>query len=452
MDDEPLKLRDYQEVAVQFLQGRPQAGLFLDMGLGKTAIVLSALEDRHLPALVVAPKRVAEDVWDVERDLWRPDLSIARAVGEADEREAALRAGADITVISRDNFGDAEDIRPRVKYRTLVVDELSGFKTKTSVRWRTARRMINQLKIPHVWGLTGTPVSNGYMDLFAQVALLDGGERLGLNQQTYTNRYFTPGRTIASGRVVSWDPKPEAEDRIKEKIEDICLSMETDGRVQLPPITYNTINVKLPRKAAAAYNDLTAQLIADLRLVFSGGQVHTAANAAVLLGKQAQITAGFLYSDDKDLGEPTQHLHMAKIDAVKEIVEATDSPVLVFYRFTEERELLLKHVKGAVSINSANSIKRWNRGEIPVLVAHPQSAGHGLNLQHGGHTVVWTTLTWALEDWEQANKRVYRSGQKHPVVIHRIMVEGSVDYLTAASLETKAFTQDELLAYLESPI
>lgn len=437
----------------------------LDMGLGKTASVLSALEKRHLPALVVAPKRVAEEVWDVERDKWRPDLSVSVAKGTPTQRRTALNAGADLTIIGRDNLRDVEDthIRPR----TFVVDELSGYKNggrQGSVRWKTARRLISNYNIRHVWGLTGTPAPNGYLDLWGQIGLLDGGERLGRNLTGYRNRYFLPGNTIWNPQahrevVVEWTLREGADDRIKAKIEDICLAMKTDGRVHLPDVTLNDVNVTLPKKVRDVYREFASELTVNLEELF-GGEVHTAGSAAILTVRLSQMTAGFLYVDDAEIRNYDHTvLHTEKIAALEEIMDSPhEGGVLVAYRFQAERDMILRHFDGtkgrpqAQTIDEPGVIKAWNRREVPMLVCHPASAGHGLNLQDGGHTIVWTSPTWDLELWDQFNKRLARQGQQHPVVIHLILAKKSVDHLIRRRIEDKSATQQDLLAFLESPV
>lgn len=447
-----MELRSYQRAAVDWLSARPSGALALEMGLGKTAITLSTLTDVHLPALVVAPKRVAETVWPDETRLWRPDLTLALAAGRPAARKAALASGADIVVIGRDNIADAVPLGDR--FRTLVLDELSGFKTRNTARWKAARKLTRV--IPHVFGLTGTPAPNGLIDLWAQMYLLDSGERLGATLTAYRSRYFMPGRQLANGVITEWLPRPEAPDRIHEKLADIMLSMSNTGRVDLPPVTFNELKVKLPAHARRIYRDLKRDLVADLSLL--GGEVHTAANAAILSSKLSQVNAGFLYPDDATLranatlwGEPDYRpIHDEKIRAVQEVVEGTGSPVLVFYRFRAERDMLLKALPGARTIDEKGIIRQWNAGNVPVLLAHPQSAGHGLNLQHGGHTIVWTTLPWSLEEWEQANARLNRPGQEHPVVIHLVTVPHTIDGAIRKRLEEKTAVQDALLDYLEA--
>lgn len=444
-----MKLRPYQELARDFLRQQPRAGLFLDMGYGKTAITLSALTADHLPALVVAPKRVAEHVWRPERDLWRPDLSLSLAAGVPERRRAALDAGADITVVGRDNLENAVG----GPWKTMILDELSGFKARSTNRWKSGRNIRQKARCQYTWGLTGTPSPNGLLDLWAQIWLLDQGERLGKTFTAYRNRFFYPGSPIfVNGRsvVVDWHPKPEAEQRIFELISDICLSME--GEVELPPITYNYVEVPMSPGVRKVYKEFKKELVVDLDLL--GGEVHSAANAAVLTGKLSQITAGFLYVDKAELRKGRyDQLHDEKIKALQEIVEGTGSPILVFYRFKPELAALRAKFPQAMGVDDAPDVlDRWNRGEVPILLAHPASAGHGLNLQYGGHTVVWTSPTWDLELWQQANKRLARPGQKNPVVIHVIMMENSVDQLIVSRLDGKTYTQHQLLKHLESPL
>lgn len=442
------------------------------MGLGKTAASLSALTPDHLPALVVAPKRVAENVWDAERDIWRPDLSIAVAKGSPAVRQTALKSTADIVVLGRDNLGDLAKVdRADRPFRTFIIDELSGYKSQKSVRWKTLRRAIAAHAAPYVWGLTGTPVPNGYLDLWAQIALLDGGERLGRNITTYRNRYFFAAKQLPNGVVTDWALREEAEDRIKEKISDICLAMATEGRIKLPEVTFNDVVVRLPADARKVYRTLIDDLVVDLREIF-GGEVHTAGTAATLTTRLSQIACGFIYEDAayEDTGELDQDgepilthvnaghyttLHHTKVEAVREIVTSPHTGgVLVAYRYAWEREALAEHLAdlGVRRIEEDGVIAAWNRGKVPVLLAHPASAGHGLNLQHGGHTIVWTQPTWDLEHWDQFNKRLARQGQKHPVVIHVIMAAKTVDGLVRRRLADKADVQNDLLAYLESPV
>jgi len=444
----PPKLHAYQEVGVQFLRGQPRAGLWLDMGLGKTATVLTALEPKHLPALVVAPKRVAEEVWPEEVPKWRGDLTIAVATGGKERRERMLSSDADIIVIGRDVLYDAVD--HKAKFKTLIIDESSGFKTKTSVRWRAANKIAKV--VPHTWILTGTPSPNGLPDIWAQMMLLDQGARLDTAKGRFMNRYFTPKAQLPNGVVTKWEIKERAEEVIYSKIEDIVLSMKSEGRIDLPEFTIVREKVELPRHAKNVYADLEADMVADMARL--GGEIHTAANAAVLSAKLSQVTAGFLYHDDQAIrenGDKYDHIHTAKLERLAEIREEVDSPLLVFYRFKAERDAILSRFPEAVTADSKNIQQRWNNDEIPMLVAHPASAGHGLNLQRGsGHHMVWMSSTWSLEEWEQANKRMHRQGQKKAVVCHVLQCPATVDVAIYARVVEKKSVQDALMGYLES--
>lgn len=407
---------------------------------GKTRTTLEALTPEHLPCLVVAPKRVAAEVWPVEILKWRPTLSYALAAGTPTQRGAALLSGEDITIISRDNLADAT-ILP---WKTVILDELSSFKNRTTNRWKSAK--VLALGARYVWGLTGTPAPNGLMDLWAPVYLLDQGQRLGKNITTYRNRFFRPGRQLANGVITEWIPKPGAAEKIQELLQDICMSMTADTRLDLPPVTYNDIHITLPPAAKKAYRLMRDELIVDMELL-GGTEIHTAASAAVMSNKLSQISAGFLYPND--LGGSLTRLHDEKVAAVQEVIDGTGSPVLVFYRYKQELVQLMAALPGARSMDEPNIIKAWNAGTVPVLLAHPASAGHGLNLQYGGHTIVWTTLSWNLEEWQQANARIARQGQTQAVVIHRLMA-APVDQGMVNRLDGKADVQDALRTALES--
>lgn len=457
------RLRDYQLAGVAFLQSHARAALWLDMGLGKTAVALTALTLDHLPALVVAPKRIAEEVWPEEARTWRPGLRVASATGRPAARNAALAAGAageaDLVVLGVDNLADA---LPHISgYSTVIIDEASKFKSHRSARFKVMR----QLTTDHLWELSGTPSPNGLLDVWAPIYLLDRGARLGRNISAYRDRYFEVGKLRngrpaiipATGVVTSWVPKPGAAESIHRALEGLCLSMSTEGRVELPPVTVNEVTVPLSSTVMRHYRKLKRELVVDLDML--GNISHSAPNAAVMTAKLSQITSGFLYDYD-ELGQPTGTytvLHRDKVNAVAEVVEGTGSPVLVFYRFKAELELLRETIKEAVHIDDPrddgrSQVAAWNAGDVPVLLAHPASAGHGLNLQHGGHTVVWSSLPWSLEEWEQANKRLARSGQTHPVIIHTLVSPRTVDGEIIAALTDKKSVQDALLDHLESPL
>lgn len=434
-----MELHAYQRRAVRHLHNNDRAALLLDLGLGKTAIVLSALTPEHLPALVIAPKRVAENVWHVERNIWRPGLTLSVAAGSPGKRQDALHSGADIVVIGRDNIAD---VQPGT-FRTVVLDELSGFKSRSTKRWRHARKLCGSAT--YVWGLTGTPTPNGLLDLWAQLALLDNGDRLGKTLTAYRSRWFDPGRQLPNGTIVDWRLKPGAEAAIHEAISDVCLSMSAADLLDLEPVTHNRIATPIPASARKVYERLERDLVATLDMT---GTAVSAASAGVLTGKLSQVTSGAIYRDAPD-NDQHEVLHTAKTEALREIIDGTGSPVLVFYRFRHELASIRAAVPEAEMIDSPGIIERWNAGQVPVMLAHPASAGHGLNLQRGGHTMVWSSLDWSLELWQQAIGRLARQGQRHPVTVHRLAVPGTVDDLIWDRLNDKVSVQDALLSYLK---
>ena len=438
----------HQKRALNWLHEHPRGALWLDMGAGKTRTVLEALTPDHLPALVVAPKRVVQLVWPAEAKRWRPDLRVATAQGTPTARTRALRSGADIVAISRDNLADAQG----GPWKTIVFDELSSYKNRATKRWKAARDLSWKGSAEYVWGLTGTPAPNGLLDLWPQIYLLDKGERLGSGITKYRERYFRAGRQLSTGVVTEWLLRPGADRRIHELLEDIALSMDAeDLALSLPPVSDNDIEVPLPPQVKRVYKQMKDTLVADLDMLGDPGMI-TAANAAVLTAKLSQISAGLLFPDQASItGEPPKILHWEKTRTAAEVVEETGSPVLIFYRFNAEKEMLLKEIPGAVTLDEPGFQERWDAGELRAVVAHPASAGHGLNLQHGGHTIVWTTHPYSLEEYQQANKRVSRPGQKHPVMIHHLWSPGTVDRSIMRVLEGKAAVQDALLDHLRSP-
>lgn len=436
-----MKLRPYQELARDFLRQQPRAGLFLDMSLGKTAITLCALEERHLPALVVAPKRVAERVWPKERGIWRPDLSLSLAAGSPAERAAAFAARADLTVVSREHLGEAKP-----GYRTVILDESSGFRDKTTQRWRRARKLC--VKADHVWALTGTPTPAGLLGLWAQMFLIDKGERLGTTLGGYRQRYFYAAATLPSGVVIDWKLRDTAEAAIHAKVEDICLYMSSENELDLPPTTFNVVDVPLPDAVRRHYKEFKDTLVLDLELL--GEDIYSAANAAVLSNKLRQVTSGFIYSDEQD-GTFTR-LHTAKLEALQEIVDGTGDNLLVLYNYVPELKMIREAFPQAKMLDDPGAQDEWDRAELPMMLAHPASVGHGLNLQFGGHTAVWYSLTWDLELYLQANRRLSRPGQEHPVIIHSLECEGTIDKVVAKNLADKEFDQTSFLDHVRSPM
>lgn len=463
MEDMFLKLRDYQLEAVEFLrEGCGGKALFLDMGLGKTATCLSALQPRHLPALVIAPKRVAENVWETEAKLWRPDLGVTVVKGDRAKRERLAGAKTDLVVVSRDNQDGLLSRAVTGGFKTVIIDELSGYKNYRTSRWRGAKSLVSRAE--HVWGLTGTPTPKSLIDLWAQMFLLDWGESLGKNIGEYRRKYFYAAAQLPNKIVTKWATRngERTEKEIYDAIAGRALVQGTEGRVKLPPVTYVPQMVSLPGKVKKQYRVMKEEMV--LRLIESGEEI-TAKNAAVVSGKLAQITAGFLYHDAVEgvdagvcsglLGGSGERkwevLHKVKMDKLEDIIEGTNGGgVLVFYRFQAELEELKKRFGDDVhTVKEKDFVERWNAGDIPILAAHPDSIGHGLNLQKGGNTAVWLSLPWSSEAWLQSNKRLARSGQEYPVNIHMIMAEDSIDGRVYDSLMGKVDAQQRLLDYLK---
>jgi len=432
----------YQDYAKDFIDENHVSCLLLDMGLGKTAITLTALNDLLFDSfethrvLVIAPLRVARDIWPDELGKWEhlSDLRFSVAVGTEAERQAALRVKADIYIINRENVHWLiEDSGIPFDFDTLVVDELSSFKNHQSKRFRSLMKV--RPKVSRIVGLTGTPTSNGLMDLWAEFRLLDMGKRLGRFIGKFRADYFVPDKR--NGQVIfSYKPLPNTETEIYRRIADITISMKSTDHIQMPELVTAEYPVRLSDKERARYDALRQ----DLVLKLSGEEV-TAANAAALSGKLCQIANGAVYGDDGEV----HHIHDRKLEALEDLVEAaTGKPVLVAYWFRHDLERIKKRFP-VVKLDSANSIKQWNLGEIPVAVIHPASAGHGLNLQAGGSTLIWFGLTWSLELYQQTNARLWRQGQKDTVVIHHIIAKGTVDEQVMTALQRKDATQTALI-------
>lgn len=440
-----LTLAPYQIEARDFIAQHKRAGLFLDMGLGKTASTLAALGPDDLPALVVAPKRVAETTWPDEVDLWRPEWPCTVAAGTPAKRRAVLEAPQGVVTIGRDNLRDA--VEHAESFKTFIVDESSGFKNYASKRFKAAKEIANV--VDRVVILTGTPMPNDLMDLWAQIYLLDRGKRLGKNITAFRNRFFDKGQQLPNGVVIEWRPKPGAREHIFDAISDLVLAMDTAGRVDLPPVTHNTVPVPVPAKVRALYERYRKDAAVDLEIL--GGGVSTAPTAAALSNRLSQITAGAIYPDpdDPDPRDAYTEVHREKITVLQEIVDSSSSPIMVFYRYRFERDFVLSAFPKAGTPETPDFVTEWNNGNMPMLVSHPASVGHGLNLQHGGHIAVWLSPVWDSELWQQANKRLARRGQKHPVIIHRLVVPNTVDKAIYTSLTDKREGEKELLDHLE---
>lgn len=403
------------------------------------------LGDVH-KVLVIAPKHVAEDTWSTECEKWDhlKDLRISKILGTKIQRRAALHKDADIYVTNRENVDWlVDECQNAWMWDMLIIDELSSFKSSKAKRFRALRKVRPYFK--WIVGLTGTPAPNSLIDLWPQIYLLDGGERLGRTITGYRNKYFTPGRS--NGYVVyDYNLREGSEETIQNKISDICVSMKANDYLDLPERINNVVNIELPKKAKDVYRELEKDLMVEL-----DNEDITAANAAVLTGKLLQICNGAVYDEDKNIVE----VHDEKLNALMDIIEAANGkPVLIFYSFKHDLERIQKFLsknklKGEV-LDGPQDIKRWNNGEIQILLLHPASAGHGLNLQYGGNIVVWFGLTWSLELYQQANARLHRQGQTKTVIINHIIAKNTVDEDVMKALNNKEVNQNVLLESIKA--
>ena len=441
-----MKLHDYQEYAVKFIEEHKIAALLLDMGLGKTITTLTAINNLMYDlfevrkVLIIAPLRVARDTWPAEIEKWEhlKHLRYSVAVGTAEERLAALKADADIYIINRENV-DWLVNNTAFDYDMVVIDELSSFKNHQSKRFKALMKV--RPKVKRIVGLTGTPASNGLMDLFAEFRLLDMGERLGRFIGQFRNEYFKPDKQ--NGYIVySYKPLPDAEERIYEKISDITVSMKAVDHLKMPELISNEYTVKMSESEKEKYKELKDELILEVQ-----DAEITAANAAALSNKLCQMSNGAIYDDENNIIP----IHIRKLDALEDIIEsANGKPVLVAYWFKHDRTRIAERLNklGIVyqEIKSAESIKSWNSGKLPVALIHPASAGHGLNLQSGGNFLVWFGLTWSLELYSQTNARLWRQGQQsETVIIQHIVTKGTVDEKILKALKAKDETQTALM-------
>ncbi len=443
-----FKAHDYQKRMIDLVIKKPRLGLFLSMGMGKTVITMTAIQelmyDRFQVSrvLVIAPKRVAEDTWTREHAKWDhlKALRISKVLGNSQQRVRALEAEADVYVTGRDNviwlIKYYQHLR-RWPFDMIVIDELSSFKNPQAKRFRALRKVVPLAD--RVVGLTGTPSPNGLMDLWAEIYLLDQGERLGNTLGAYREKYFRPG--ARNGYVVyKWEPFRNAQKEIEDKINDICISMSAADYLTMPKRIDNVIPVQLSPEEAEAYKRMER----DQLLRIEGDDI-TALNAAAVMTKLLQIANGNVYTTEGK----TVKIHEAKLEALAEIVDTTDSPVLVFYSYKHDLSAVRSRIKGARVLETEEDIADWNGGKVRVLLAHPASVGYGLNLQDGGHVIVWYGLTWSLELYQQANARLYRQGQEKPVIIHHLIALGTVDEDVMAALRNKNTDQAALLAALK---
>ena len=441
---------DYQRYAAEFIIAHPVAALLLDMGLGKTSITLTAINDLLFDSfeihkvLVVAPLRVARDTWSAEIEKWEhlKNLRYSVVVGMAQERISALLTPADIYIINRENIQWlVEESGLPFDFDMAVIDELSSFKNHQSKRFRAFMKVRPKLK--RIVGLTGTPAGNGLMDLFAEFKLLDMGERLGRLIGQYRKAYFQPDKR--NGMVIySYKPLPNAERQIYDKISDITISMKATDHLKMPELVTTEYMVRLSEKEKEKYDRLKKELV----LSTEDNEV-TAANAASLSNKLSQMANGAVYSDDESIIE----IHDRKLDALEDIIESMNGkPLLVAYWFKHDLERIKKRFD-VREIRSSVDISDWNSGKIPVALIHPASAGHGLNLQSGGSTLVWFGLTWSLELYQQTNARLWRQGQTaDTVVIQHIIAKGTIDEQIMKALKTKDTAQAAIIIAVKAEV
>ena len=438
----------YQKYAIDFIENNPVAAVFLDMGLGKTSITLTALNNLLFDSfevhriLVIAPLRVARTTWSDEIEKWEHlhNLTYAIAVGTEKERVAAVREKADITLINRENLQWlVEKSSEPFDYDTVVIDELSSFKNHQAKRFKALMKV--RPKVKRIVGLTGTPSSNGLMDLFAEFRILDMGARLGRFIGQYRNTYFKPDK-VNGPIVYSYKLLPGAEDAIYERISDITISMKAKDHLKMPELVNTRYMVQLSDKEKKKYEDMKKELV----LALPEGEV-TAANAASLSNKLSQMANGAVYADNEEVFS----VHDRKLDALEDIIEsANGKPVLIAYWFKHDlsriEERLTKKNIPFQKLDSSISMKKWNEGKIPVALIHPASAGHGLNLQSGGSKLVWFGITWSLELYQQTVARLYRQGQtSRTVTVIHILTKDTVDEKIMKALADKDTAQSALI-------
>ncbi len=444
---------DYQRTATRWIIDRPRCGLFLDMGLGKTVATLSALQElldncEINSALVVAPKKVAETTWTTEATKWDHlhALRVVKVLGTERQRVDALNTNADVYVTGRDNFVWLTGYyNGRLPYDVIVIDELTSFKSNKSQRFKAMR--LASANVKRVIGLTGTPAPNGLIDLWAQLYCIDGGQRLGRSIGKYRDAYFDLRRW--NNIVVKATLKKGAEQVIRDKIADICLSMQAKDYLTLPDLLTIDERVTLSESTRQGYAAFERDRVLEFTEQHAGEPTNVLANSAAgLLNKLSQYANGAVYDDEGKAHE----VHSEKLDRLAEIVEgANGASVLVFYQYKHDATRIAERLKGyrVRLYNGEQDLHAWNAGEIDVLLAHPASTAYGLNMQQGGHYIVWYGTGYNLELYQQANARLHRQGQQHPVTVYRLICAGTVDERAVSSLESKQGTQQSLLDSLK---
>ncbi len=433
---------EYQTFATNFILSHPIATVLLEMGLGKSVITLTAIFDLTLDSflirkvLVIAPLRVARDTWPAEIEKWDHlcGLTYTVAIGSEVQRKTALLQRAQVYLINRENVDWLVNKSGLpFDYDMVVIDELSSFKAYSAKRFRALRKVRPNVK--RMVGLTGTPSSNGLMDLWAEIGILDMGRRLGRYITHFRSSFFVPDKRNQQ-MVFSYKPKPGAEDEIYRLISDITISMKNTDYLKLPELVMNEVPVRLAQEEQQHYQTMKEEMVLSLK-----GKEIDAVNAAALSGKLLQMANGAVYDESGGIAR----IHARKLDALEDLIEAANGkPVLIAYWFKHDLERILERFP-AEQLDSTESIQRWNSGKIPVAVIHPASAGHGLNLQTGGSTLVWFGLTWSLELYQQTNARLWRQGQKNTVVIHHIIAKDTIDEQVMVALKRKDRTQSALI-------
>ena len=437
---------EYQLLAINKIKTDKSCGLFLDMGLGKTVITLSAisdllaLEEIH-KVLVIAPLQTAKNTWGSEIHKWDhlKDLTYSLVLGSESARRKALEADVDIYIINRENVQWLCDNSRTWDFDMVVLDELSSFKNPSAKRFKALRKVMPYVN--KVVGLTGTPASNGYLDLWSEIYLLDRGERLGRTVGMYRQTYFHPGRR--NGYIVyDWKLNTGAKEIIDRKLEDLCISMKAVDYLDMPDKVVTDITVEMNEHERKIYDKFGRDhILPDKKII--------GINAATVQGKMLQMANGFAYNEDKT----AIPIHEHKIEALKELIEAAQAKsVLVYYSYIADKEKILQAVPEACELKGDDVVSEWNAGHIKVLLAHPASAGHGLNLQEGGNILIWYGLPWSLELYEQANARLFRQGQKNTVYIYHILTKDTHDQDVLAALNRKHVTQEALLKALKARI
>lgn len=439
---------NYQSFAAEFILEHPVCCLMLDMGLGKTVVTLSALWELALDyfdigkVLVIAPKRVATDTWPRELSKWEhlTGLTASLVIGNREQREKALNCPAFLYIINRENVCWLVE-NHRWDFDTVVIDELSSFKSNRAERFKAMKKV--RPLVHRMIGLTGTPAPNSLLDLWPEMYLLDMGQRLGRFITGYRERFFTPDKRNRE-IIYSYKPREGAEDAIYSLISDICISMKAVDYLDMPERIDNRIEVEMSAKEKKIYDDFCRDMVVQI-----GDEELDAVNAGVLSGKLLQMANGAVYGDDRRV----LPIHSRKLNALEDLVEAANGkPLLVAYWYKHDLARIRERFPEARCIDTSRDISDWNAGKVPLAMIHPASAGHGLNLQEGGCTIVWYGLTWSLELYQQLNARLWRQGQKHTVVIHHIITKGTHDEDVMKALENKDMRQSNLIAAVRARI